>query len=370
MVKRKLYKIGDMIKTLGVSARTLRYYEQIGLLPHVKRSDGGMRLYTEQDVALVREIRRLKEECYFPLEVIRERLFGKTTQIDQQNQFVVTDSTVLCGDGWEDLPLKMVPFEFMFGEEKIVDDGSFSMSELWRMRKKIGKPPITIAPSVEMFKKTYSLLYDQGIRQVYSVHISSSISSTLAHAKEAAMAVQDKMDVHVIDSKSLGAGLGVLVWQILEAIQVGDSPQVIQSLIAKQASSVGQFVFVKSLDYLMDGGVFPFSGDVNSPLLESLFAFKPLFRLDSDYPDLMVSDCFRTSLEGIEALKEAVKVEIMNRVKVVDKVMIGYTYLREESMAFSNWFHELFPQTKVMTCSLPPVVSTYLGPETLSVSIL
>ncbi|MEU1689304.1 MerR family transcriptional regulator [Micromonospora sp. NPDC005707] len=51
-------RIGDLAARAGVSVRSLRYYEEQGLLIS-KRSTGGHRYYTEDDVDLVRYIQRL-----------------------------------------------------------------------------------------------------------------------------------------------------------------------------------------------------------------------------------------------------------------------------------------------------------------------
>ena len=51
-------KIGELARRTGVSARSLRYYEQQGLL-HSTRSTGGQRHYTGVEVARVEMIRRL-----------------------------------------------------------------------------------------------------------------------------------------------------------------------------------------------------------------------------------------------------------------------------------------------------------------------
>ena len=51
-------KIGELARLTGVSARSLRYYEQQGLL-HSTRSTGGQRHYTAEEVARVEMIRRL-----------------------------------------------------------------------------------------------------------------------------------------------------------------------------------------------------------------------------------------------------------------------------------------------------------------------
>jgi DNA-binding transcriptional MerR regulator len=52
--------IGELAERAGTSARTLRYYEQQGLLP-VRRTANGYRDYDEGDLRLVREIRSLLE---------------------------------------------------------------------------------------------------------------------------------------------------------------------------------------------------------------------------------------------------------------------------------------------------------------------
>ncbi len=54
------YRIGELASRLGLTGRTIRYYEELGLLESVKRLEGGMRVYTEDDVRRLRFIRKLK----------------------------------------------------------------------------------------------------------------------------------------------------------------------------------------------------------------------------------------------------------------------------------------------------------------------
>lgn len=56
-----LYTIGEMAKVLGVSASTLRYYDQEGLLPFIERSSGGVRMFTDQDYEGLKVICYLKK---------------------------------------------------------------------------------------------------------------------------------------------------------------------------------------------------------------------------------------------------------------------------------------------------------------------
>ncbi len=56
----KHYRIGEIGKLLELSTRTIRYYEEIGLLNTVKRIEGGRRIYTDDDLRRLRFIKKLK----------------------------------------------------------------------------------------------------------------------------------------------------------------------------------------------------------------------------------------------------------------------------------------------------------------------
>ena len=59
---KKLYKIGHLTKKLGITTRTVRYYDQMGLLPDVKRSEGGIRLFDDEDLGIISTIKKLQLE--------------------------------------------------------------------------------------------------------------------------------------------------------------------------------------------------------------------------------------------------------------------------------------------------------------------
>jgi MerR family transcriptional regulator, repressor of the yfmOP operon len=68
------YRIEQVAERLQTTKRTLRYYEEIGLLPPAERTEGGYRLYSEDDIARLERIQRLKDLLGFSLAEIRELL--------------------------------------------------------------------------------------------------------------------------------------------------------------------------------------------------------------------------------------------------------------------------------------------------------
>src|SRR5260370_14469598 len=63
-------KIGVLADRTGTNAPTIRYYEEIGLLPSADRQAGGQRIYGDEDVRLLTFIRRCRE-FGFPIEAVR-----------------------------------------------------------------------------------------------------------------------------------------------------------------------------------------------------------------------------------------------------------------------------------------------------------
>lgn len=56
----KLVQIGELAKSLGITTRTIRYYEEIGLMGKTERPDGSTRTYNQDDILRLKFILKLK----------------------------------------------------------------------------------------------------------------------------------------------------------------------------------------------------------------------------------------------------------------------------------------------------------------------
>ena len=73
--------VGEVAKKMGVTVRTLQYYDREGLMKPSAESEGGRRLYTDKDLVKLHQILSLKS-LGFSLEDIRERLTSLDTPAD------------------------------------------------------------------------------------------------------------------------------------------------------------------------------------------------------------------------------------------------------------------------------------------------
>ena len=74
----QMHQIGEVADAVGLSLRTIRYYEETGLVPPSGRSTGGFRLYTDADIERLRLVKHMK-----PLELTIEEMRDLLTTRDR-----------------------------------------------------------------------------------------------------------------------------------------------------------------------------------------------------------------------------------------------------------------------------------------------
>ena len=72
-----LFTIEQVSARTGLTKRTLRYYEEVGLLPPTGRTEGNYRRYNEEDIQRLERIKKLRDLLGFSLADIRELLHAE-----------------------------------------------------------------------------------------------------------------------------------------------------------------------------------------------------------------------------------------------------------------------------------------------------
>lgn len=85
-------RIGEVAELTGTTPRTIRYYEEIGLLPEPsEREQGKHRSYSQADVERVREIVRLRDLLGLSLEQLSKLLEAETARAEIRREYQQTD---------------------------------------------------------------------------------------------------------------------------------------------------------------------------------------------------------------------------------------------------------------------------------------
>ncbi len=89
---KELSQIDGVAERLGVSTRTIKYYEELGLVSPENRSPGGFRLYNPDDVERLQRILRLKG-MGFSLAAVREFLSVRDAAREATRERVLAETT-------------------------------------------------------------------------------------------------------------------------------------------------------------------------------------------------------------------------------------------------------------------------------------
>ena len=367
---KKLYKIGHLTELLGVTPRTIRYYDQFGLLPHVKRSEGRVRLFDEEDVEIIRKIRHMQKEEFLPLDAIKARLFGDNPTAMCDQSVVVTDSTAsIPRSRAEELGIHIMPLRLKVGKATYQDGKDITPRELWEKCTKRKKMPEIIVPTEEEFLEKYTHLAKQGYKDIYSIHLSDVFSETYENALKASYKLNLSVNVHVIDSKSAGAGLGLISEMVATAIQEENSNEKLKLLLNKNLPLIHDIFAASSLGFVFSNIEDPAtSGNPKALIKTQLTEVKPVLHLNNATGQLQLVSCCKNEDETIECMIAEFENEVNQRGGYINQISIIYGHHFAEATKLANEIKDRFPNTNLTIKEASSVLSTYLGPHSLGLS--
>lgn len=168
---------------------------------------------------------------------------------------IVTDSAA-------DLPkeivdrygIAVVPLTIRFGEEEFLDGVELSAEQFYDKMASTTELPSTAAPAPGKFGEVFQRLADEGAEAVVCVNLSEKLSATIQSARNAARDLEGKVDVRVIDSRSITSGLATEVMLAAEAAADGRDADAVTAIVESAARRMNIFGGLDTLDNLKKGG--------------------------------------------------------------------------------------------------------------------
>ena len=208
---------------------------------------------------------------------------------------VVTDSTAyLPVEAVRELGITVVPLQVVIAGTAYDEGAGPARRTAEALRSRA--PVSTSRPAPAAFSAAYAAAAEAGFDAVVSVHLSSHMSGTVESARLAAS--EAPIEVEVVDSRSLGMGLGFAVLTAAQAAAAGGSTAEVAGAARERLAGSSVLFYLHTLEHLRRGGrIGPAAA-----LLGSALAMKPLLHLvDGQIQPL---EKVRTSSRAIARLEE------------------------------------------------------------------
>ena len=265
---------------------------------------------------------------------------------------IVTDSA-------SDLPpevaaaagITVVPLVVSFGAETFRPNVDLTTDEFWaRMTAPDAPFPTTAAASPGDFQQAYEAAFAAGADAVVCVTVSGDLSGTLKSATLGAQALPDR-EVHVVDSRSVSAGHGMLAQMGAELAAEGRSAAEIAAALEETKHRIDLYVAVDTLEYLKRGG--RISGA--RAAMGTMLSIKPIITVRDGIVE--PSERVRSRAEARERCLELLTARPLERATVLHTTHADIEEFRDRFLARCG-----LPPERVQTLTVGPSVGPHLGP--------
>ena len=189
---------------------------------------------------------------------------------------IVTDSASdLSHDEATRLGVDVVPLSIRFGNDVFLDREELSIDDFYRRMAESDDLPQTAAPAPGAFQEVFNRRLAEGADAIVCICLSSGVSATMESAELAAREADG--EVRIVDSRSVTAGLGVMVVAAAEAAAAGAGTLEIISMVESMRERTHVYGAIDTLENLKKGGRI---GNAQA-LLGSLLSIKPLIDISS-----------------------------------------------------------------------------------------
>jgi DegV family protein with EDD domain len=252
----------------------------------------------------------------------------------------------------------VVPLSIRFGADEFVDGRDLTTEEFWSRCKASDVLPETAAPSPGAFQEVFLAAAADGYDGVFCINLSGALSATYQSAVAAAKAVADRIDVRVMDSRSVTMGLGLMVLDAAERAAAGADLDALEAGTTELVSHSIVYGAVDNLEHLTKGGRI---GGARA-LLGSMLSIKPVVALVDGVVEEESKQ--RTRARSLQYLADK-----MRNSPPLSRVAIAHGAATDID-TFLALIEDIPSEHPLIVGQLGPVIGTHTGPGTVGLCLI
>lgn len=256
--------------------------------------------------------------------------------------------------------IRVIPLTILLGDESYLDGVGFDAQDIYSRYRKDGTLPKTSAPGIQQFMDFFTPILDEGCEIVH-LDISAELSSSYNNA---CIAASELGGVHVVDSRMLGTGIGLLAIEGAECRDRGMSAEEIAGHLRALTEKVDTSFVLDTLEFMWKGG----RCSAVSALGANLLRLKPALEMRDG--KLSVYKKYRGSIQSV--YRQYVKERLASA-----KVRPGHIFVYNSGEVSDETLEEInaivreaVPGAEIHNTLAGCTVASHCGPKTLSVMFI
>ncbi|WP_353892558.1 DegV family protein [Proteinivorax hydrogeniformans] len=252
--------------------------------------------------------------------------------------------------------IDVVPLSVVFADKAFKDGQEINTEKMYNIIDENGKLPKTSAPSPQDFIDAFKPYIDDGYEIIY-IGLSSDLSVTCQNASLASQSLDGK--VHVVDSKNLSTGIGLLVLKAADFINEGFSSEEVAQKVRNLVEKVETEFVINTLEYLHKGG--RCSGVQN--FVGNMLKIRPVVKVVDG--GMILAQ--KTRGKRKKALKTLLKNALKNKKEITeDRIFVTHS-MDSEGAEYLKAELEKEVKGQVIITDAGCVISSHCGPKTVGI---
>lgn len=253
-----------------------------------------------------------------------------------------------------------VPLRLNFGEKSYIDGVTIDAPTFFRKLQTEAVHPTTSQPTPADFERMYQMVM-RHYPNAISLHVPSKLSGTYQSAHRAAQGVSD--NIHLLDTKSGSVGIGLLVMELVEALEKGASLKELLTLTEENIQKLQTFIALPTIDFVVKGGRL---GKLQGAMGKFLNV-KPVLTFSDE--GLLENVAKATGKKSVhEALLNHLVKSLNSDISY--KFGVGHAHAPEVADWYQQKLLHHFPKSTVFIAALAPVLAVHGGPGCIGLGVL